>query len=122
MKSYVEILNEMYEHQVLKENPVLAAAAGGVARAVTDHVLKPKPEGQIKQEDSLDQSETAGAKIDQSLRENYKKIIQDGVAHMVESNCDHKSPLTYQEGYQMVREYADNKLRELEEPDISNNT
>lgn len=113
MKSYVEILNEMYEDQILQENPLAAAAVGGVANAVADQVLK--PEGQIKQEDSLDQSETAGAKIDQSLRENYKKIIEDGVAHMVESNCDHKSPLTYREGYEMVKEYAQNKLLELEE-------
>lgn len=110
MKSYVQTLNEMYEQDILKENPLIA----GIAAGATQHVLNAtKPDGQMKQEDSFDSSQTAGAKIDESLREKVKEIISEGVAHMVESNCDEKSPLTYQEGYQHVMEYAQNKLHEL---------
>ena len=88
MKSYVQALNEMYEHDI-------------------------QPDGHVKQADSYDSSQTAGSKIDETLREKVKEIISEGVAHMVESNCDDKSPLTYEEGYQHVMEYATNKLQEL---------
>lgn len=88
MKSYVQTLNEMYEQDIQSDT-------------------------QNKQMDSYDSSQTAGSRIDETLRQKVKEIISEGVAHMVESNCDEKSPLTYQEGYQHVMEYAQNKLNEL---------
>ena len=109
MKSYVQTLNEMYEH-ILEENPLVAGAVGGVVKHMLD-------DGPSKQQHSFDSSDTPGAKIDESLREKVKDIISEGVSHMVESNCDSKSPLTYQEGYQHVMEYAQNKLLELDTTD-----
>lgn len=104
-------------------NAAKSGVQQGVAQGVSNRISGNNEQPQqlnasankLKQMDSLDSSNSAGKKIDDSLRENYKKMIEDGVAHMVESNCDDKSPLSFQEGYQYVKEYADNKLLDLDE-------
>ena len=141
MKKDFEALNEAYAQSVQTDriDEAVPAVLGAVARAAAPAVKQGVQQGvatgvaskisgenqppqqlnasanKLKQFDSLNSDNSAGKKIDDSLRENYKKMIEDGVAHMVESNCDDKSPLTFQEGYQYVKEYADNKLLDLNE-------
>lgn len=141
MKKDFEALNEAYIGQVASDRidealPAIAGAAAralggaakagvqqGVAQGVSNRMSGQNDQPQqlnassnkLKQAESLSDEEGAHSKIKDSMVENYRKMIEDGVAQMVESNCDEKSPLTFKEGYECVREYADNKLRDLDE-------
>ncbi len=140
MKKDLDLINEAYHENIaqIDEYAQAVAAAGralapaakagvqqGVATGVSNRIsgsneAPAAPQqlnasaNKMKQMDSLDSSNSADKKVADSLRENYRKMIEDGVAHMVESNCDDKSPLSFREGYEHVRELADNKLRDLD--------
>lgn len=104
-------------------NAAKSGVQQGVAQGVSNRISGQNQQPQqlnassnkLKQAESLRDEEGAHSKIKDSMVENYRKMIEDGVMQMVESNCDEKSPLTFKEGYECVRDYADNKLRDLEE-------